>query len=312
MNKELLNSLIQATAINPQYLFDDKNGKLKNKKLECENLFCDDMLIAVRADTSCEYFPKHTHNYVEIVYMCQGKSTHLIDGEAVILNEGEFLFLNKNCVQETFKSEKNKITVNFIVHTSFFKEILQQLGSGETPLHRFIIQSIDENNKKSCYLHFCVSKVLPIQNLAENLVWNMLNNVPEKSMLARKTMSLLFLQLLNHTKEIKFGYNDNSIITSVMEYIDGNYANGTLSELSKNMFYDFNALSKQIKKYTGKNYTELVQEKRISQASLLLKSTKLSISEIAQKVGYENESYFHRLFKKHYDISPKKYRDSCK
>ena len=95
----------------------------------------------------------------------------------------------------------------------------------------------------------------------------------------------------------------------MLKYIEAHFAGGSLTELSQMLFYDFNALSKQIKKLTGKTYTELVQEKRMSHACFLLESTNLGISEISQLVGYENISYFHRVFRKFYSMSPKKYRD---
>ena len=62
---------------------------------------------------------------------------------------------------------------------------------------------------------------------------------------------------------------------------------------------------------TGKNYTELLQEKRLSQAAWLLRNTGKRVDEIANAVGYENLSYFHRLFAARFCQSPKKYRD-CK
>ena len=40
----------------------------------------------------------------------------------------------------------------------------------------------------------------------------------------------------------------------------------------------------------------------------MLEKTKLSVSDIGYDVGYENLSYFHRIFKKKYGVSPKEYR----
>ena len=63
-----------------------------------------------------------------------------------------------------------------------------------------------------------------------------------------------------------------------------------------------------LRRLTGKNYTELVQNKRLTQAAYLLETTGLSVADIGERVGYENMSYFHRIFKERYGISPKKYR----
>jgi len=69
-------------------------------------------------------------------------------------------------------------------------------------------------------------------------------------------------------------------------------------------------LSKEIKNQTGKNFTTLLQEKRMLQASYLLKQTTRPIADIIESVGYENSSFFFRKFKKAYGMSPKKYRVS--
>ena len=54
-----------------------------------------------------------------------------------------------------------------------------------------------------------------------------------------------------------------------------------------------------------------MQEKRLSQAAWLLKNTAMRVDDAARNVGYENISYFHRIFAERFGMSPKKYRD-CK
>ena len=46
-------------------------------------------LITIRPHTRFIHFPVHTHDYVEVVYMCMGSTTHIVNGNAVVLNEGE-------------------------------------------------------------------------------------------------------------------------------------------------------------------------------------------------------------------------------
>ena len=72
-------------------------------------------LIQVRPHTRFVHFPKHTHNYIEVIYMCQGRTTHIINGTEVILEAGDLLFLNQNAVQEILPAGRDDIAVNFIV-----------------------------------------------------------------------------------------------------------------------------------------------------------------------------------------------------
>lgn len=309
MRKDLIDRLITHTWDNPSLLLEGKNGE-ERIIVEGVRLMKKETLIAVRADTNTSHFPEHSHDYVEVVYMYQGTKTNIINGETVVLNQGDILFLSQNCRQENLPSTEQDIAVNFIVLPHFFERALEMLGSEETLLHSFIIQCLRGDNGKSSYLHFKVSDVQPVQNLVENLIWNLLDDRQEQRNINETTMGLILLHLLNHLDNLDYNGDGSSLIFHVLKYIEAHFAGGSLTELSQMLFYDFNALSKQIKKLTGKTYTDLVQEKRISQACFLLKSTNLGIAEISQLVGYENISYFHRIFRKSQGMSPKKYRDN--
>ena len=95
----------------------------------------------------------------------------------------------------------------------------------------------------------------------------------------------------------------------ISRYIEENYRDGSLKEVASLLHYDFYWLSHEIKNRTGKTYTEHLQEKRLSQAAFLLKSSFLTVEEVALAVGYENKSYFHRIFNAKYGTSPKKYKN---
>jgi AraC-like DNA-binding protein len=49
--------------------------------------------------------------------------------------------------------------------------------------------------------------------------------------------------------------------------------------------------------------------KRFNKAVELLNNTKLTVADIIAVVGYDNTSYFHRIFKEKYHMTPKQYRD---
>ena len=63
-----------------------------------------------------------------------------------------------------------------------------------------------------------------------------------------------------------------------------------------------------VKAQTGKTFKEHLMEKRLTKAATLLKSTALSVGDIIVMVGYENTSYFYRIFTEKYGMSPKAYR----
>ena len=153
-----------------------------------------------------------------------------------------------------------------------------------------------------------MSGVKPIQNLIENLLWTLLEETPNKRKMSQMTMALLFLQLTGHTETLLNEDQEDAAVFKVLRYVETNYAGGSFGELTEQLHYDASWLSREIKRKTGKTYTQLVQEKRLAQAAFLLKNTDRNIADISVAVGYENISYFHRIFAQTYGKSPKHYR----
>lgn len=264
-------------------------------------------LISVRKHTRFVHFPEHTHDYIEAVYMCAGETTHIINGKKIRLSEGDLLFLGQNATQEILPAGEGDIAVNFIIQPAFFDKTLEMLGAEETPIKKFLLSSLFDGEYQG-YLHFKVANVLPVQNLIENLIWTLIYNTTNKRNINQTTMGLLFMQLLNHTDMLSHESREDAAIMDVLRYIDENYKDGSLTHAANILHYDFYWLSHEIKNRTGKTYTEHLQEKRLSQSAFLLKNTSLSVEEIAIAVGYENKSYFHRIFTEKYGTTPRKYR----
>lgn len=272
-----------------------------------KKLLNDGKPIRVRTHTRFVYFPEHTHDYIEAVYMCAGQTTHIINGKKLILKEGELFFLGQNARQEILPAGEKDIAVNFIIQPSFFDKTIEMLGAEETPIKNFLLSSLLGGENQG-YLHFKVSGILPVQNLIENLIWTLISNSSNKRNINQTTMGLLFMQLLNHTDKLVYESREDEAVMDILRYIENNYKNGSLREAAKLLHYDFYWLSHEIKNRTGKTYTEHLQEKRLSQAAFLLKSSSFSVEKIALAVGYENKSYFHRIFTAKYGVSPKKYK----
>ncbi|MCM1155160.1 MAG: AraC family transcriptional regulator [Roseburia sp.] len=294
-----------------KHLYMSQEDEIRNNNtIDAGKLLEAGKLIQVRPHTRFIHFPRHTHNYIEVIYMCAGSTHHVIDGEDVILREGELLFLNQRAQQEIYPASEEDIAVNFIILPEFFEHSLKMIGEEKNLLRDFVIDCLKGENAESGYMHFKVADVLPIQNLVENLIWTIWNRQPNKRSINQTTMGLLFLQLMNHTEfmETNAQNHHQKLMIEVYRYIEEHYRTGELTELAKLLNFDLYWLSKEIKKITGRNYTELVQEKRMQQAAWLLKNTAMTVMDIGLSVGYENISYFHRLFQKYCGMTPRQYR----
>lgn len=267
-------------------------------------------LIQVRPHTRFVHFPRHAHNYIEAIYMCSGHTHHVLDGEDVWLEEGELLFLDQKIWQEIYPAGEEDIAVNFIILPQFFDYVLGMIGEEKNLLRDFVISCLVEKDETAGYMHFRVADILPVQNLLENLIWSIWNRQPNRRSINQVTMGLLFLQLMDHMElmETNAQHRGQKLMIEVYRYIEANYREGELAQLAELLNHDVCWLSRKIKEMTGKNYTELVQEKRLEQAAYLLKNTAMSVMDVGLAIGYDNASYFHRIFQKRFGTTPRKYR----
>jgi two-component system, response regulator YesN len=99
------------------------------------------------------------------------------------------------------------------------------------------------------------------------------------------------------------------MIKKALKYIDEEYGTDcTLEEVAEKLFMNPSYFSMLFKKIVGKNFSEYKSEIRIEKAKELLKLHELKIKEIADILGYCDDNYFIKDFKKHSGLSPQNFR----
>ena len=268
-------------------------------------------LIAVRTHTRFVHFPPHRHNFIEVLYVCEGSLTNIIGGKQVVIEAGELLFLNQFTRHEILPAGKNDIAINFMILPEFFDVAYTMAGSNNV-LADFLVNVLRQNEEKGEYLHFRVAEVLQIQNLLENMIYSLVTGRGDQNRINQTTMGLIFLYLLDSVQYAEMrvpNQYENMISMTTLDYIEQNYKTATLTELCVRLHLPMHVLSKMIKKNTGFNFKELLQRKRMNKAIELVCETELPISDIIAAVGYENGSYFHRVFREKYHVTPRAFRE---
>lgn len=263
--------------------------------------------IDVRPHTRFTAFPRHRHNYTEMMYVASGSITHIINEETVTVSAGDIIFLNSGCFHEIMPAEKNDIGINFIILTEFLDTVFESENDGG--VRNALISGLYGNSPT--YMHFKVSHVLPVQNLIENLVWTLFYKHDYNYLINKNTIGLLLLQLIDNTDKMECTdvtkYN-NLTVTEALKYIETSYKSASLAECSRRLHCSESGLCRLIRLYTGQTFTQILQRKRMEIAAELLIKSKLPVTEIMNAVGYENSTYFHNIFKKNYGESPAEYR----
>lgn len=268
-------------------------------------------LIAVRTHTRFVHFPSHRHNFIEVLYVCEGSLINIIGGKQVVIEAGELLFLNQFTRHEILPAGKNDIAINFMILPEFFDVAYTMAGSNNV-LADFLVNVLRQNEEKGEYLHFRVAEVLQIQNLLENMIYSLVTGRGDQNRINQTTMGLIFLYLLDSVQYAEMrvpNQYENMIAMTTLDYIEQSYKTATLTELCVKLHLPMHVLSKMIKKNTGFNFKELLQRKRMNKAIELMCETELPISDIIAAVGYENGSYFHRVFREKYHVTPRAFRE---
>lgn len=270
----------------------------------------DRKLIQIRTHTRFIDFPKHRHDFIEMMYVCKGSCTHIIDGQEITVQAGEFLLLNQYSWHEIKKAEKDDISVNFVIRPEFFDKPYTMLGFNNV-ITDFLINVLRKNSSQGEFLYFQVADILPVQNLIENMV-SMLIHEQENDPVMQTTMGLLCMHLAYHTDRLNRGVQekfDDMLVKESMEYINTQYQHASLTELADRLHQSRYSLSRLLKEKTGETFREMVQNKRFYRAQELLTESDLPVNDVILSVGYENTSYFHRKFKEKYNMTPRKYRE---
>lgn len=240
----------------------------------------------------------HFHTEIEILRVKKGSIKVRMPDEELLLNEGEVCFINPE--------EPHTITTNcdnVFYEAAVFLPSLVNFNVGHffneqfvTPLLKSAIMLPRSVNKKE--IIDIIEKIFSTESkfaILANLM-TLFSSLLESSLIKRKTTDS---SLDKHSEDIK----------KVIEYMQLHYGEKiTLAFLAGKLHFSDNYFCSFFKKYAGMTVFEYLNHLRIQKACELLKESGLSISEIAEKCGFESSSFFIKKFKEIQGCTPGMYR----
>ncbi|MDC7783178.1 AraC family transcriptional regulator [Priestia megaterium] len=317
MSYDLMNELLKITEEEEIILQDNKKVKKdiytnqSNFVIESEKFLNQDNMIMIRKHTRFVDFPKHKHNYIEINYVYNGELNQKVGNQKISLRQGELLFLNQHIEHEIQACAEEDIIINFIIQPKFFDFIFSFLNT-ENRISNFLINSLYNSTQNGQFLYFKVSEVESIQDLIKRIIIEIMSPAFMSESTIKLYMGLLMVELIKHADKAEHTEDypvQHYLIVESLKYIDEHFQSASLYELASKLNQPDYALSKEIKKATNYTFKELLQEKRLIKAKELLESTDIPIASVIDQVGYDNVSYFYRIFKNKYNQTPKQFRE---
>lgn len=255
-------------------------------------------------------FPMHWHNEMEIVYVQEGEFEECIDLEKYNVKKGDIILVNP-CVLHSFRQIENKRT---IFKSIIFNMSMLTSNTTDSSSIKYFTPFLD-----NLYISpIVISSDAPHYDELVAVIKNLIDFYSKKSeffeIKLKSELYNLFYILFSHFFELELheaSIKDNTTrnIKTILDYISENYMNPiTIDELADSVNLSKHYFMRFFKKYMGMTCIEYINDYRLNVATNLLLTTSMQITEISTSIGITNLSYFNRIFKKKYNMTPKEYR----
>lgn len=257
----------------------------------------------------------HQHPYFEFLYLYQGTLTTVLDGEILHLTEGDLCLMNLKAKHRILKGDNTRdVAFNILVLPNVFNNFFLRMNNSSSFVSSFFNEAFQYQMKSQNYLLFHRDKQ---DCIFETIVQLMIacDNTPQplQAEMLVSLFSALLAELTNqYQKHVSFGkpgQRSGRDIYEIIQYIGEHLTDISLSALADHFNYAPSYLSRIIKQYSGKNFSEIILDIRLSQAAKLLIESNRSIQEIMFSVGCTNSTWFINKFKKKFHCLPHDYRN---
>lgn len=247
----------------------------------------------------------HSHDCLEINYIIEGTGFYLIEDRRYNINKDD-IFLINNLEQHMAIHEENLKMLVFVFDKSFVWSASEEYDY----LKPFFQRGNGFSNK--------IDISEQVHAKLKSTIFNIKKEFDEKStgweLMIRAELMVSLALFFRHysgqralTKESRQSSYEK--IRSVIEYIHEHFMEElSLEELAGLASVNRSYLTCLFKKIMHMSCFDYIERVRVNHAMLLLKSTDLSVLEVALDCGFKSSSYFARVFKKIMGISPLEYR----
>ncbi len=255
--------------------------------------------------------PIHWHSDMEIIYIKKGCGTVNLDFDSYYVEAGDIIIVLPGQTHGISQLESYKIEYENIIFNADMLISKQADGLDTSYFIPLLSGNLNFNHvitSDEPYYHNIAHALDKADRLCSN-------GFPDGYELAIKGYLFeFFFELYSIAQKENFtNINSHKNIEKtkdIIRYIEENYRKSiTIDEIAAVCNFSSSHFMKYFKKVMGRSFIDYLNDYRLSMASRLLLSSTDSILEIATDCGYENLSYFNRLFKKKYGITPSAYRN---
>lgn len=256
----------------------------------------------IRPDASAHPRVMHAHeDFVEIILICSGSSEYLIHDKKYYIQPGDLLVYNAGVVHDEISGPDMEIGSYCVA-----------IGGLHMPGLRANALLPDDAG----YVFPTGQSFGDLRILFEMMFRNLASGEPRAESFCHSLMHALLVKVLTVTDGVdaiveKPVEEPHVLGRRIKEYIDRHYMEPiTLQSMGEALHISPYYLSHVFKQMSGYSPVQYLLRRRIGEAQTLLITTDLSITRIAEMVGYDTQSYFNLQFTKNVGMPPNKYRQN--
>lgn len=247
----------------------------------------------------------HRHDFFEILYLSKGTGDYIVDGNKYDIKPPCIFFMSPGQVHSIDLSRD--IEGYIFLFASDFYQIKQRNPNRLVEFPFFF--SIKQDNpplifKKQKDIKFIESlflKAIDETDNSENVSLELLRSILD--------LILTFCAALYPYEQNRLQGKGHIVVKRFFQLLEENYSkNLSVAEYANIMALTPNHLTQVINQLTGKTSSQLIKTKQTLEIKRLLAYTNLSVTEIATKMSFPDQSYFAKFFKRETGLSPLQYR----
>ena len=289
--------------------YDNQNADLPRLT---NDLFLANRSIYISKHNRYAPYPKHTHQFLELNYVLQGQCQQIINDTPYTFYEGDILLMDAGSAHAIEALGEDDLLINIVFKdTQISLKNLEELQGQNSILYQFLLKSHTHIQSAENFIVLQSDKTNKSKNLIELMLNEYFDPKPFSNQILEHYLSILLFELSRSLPTLGDTVRDaNDPYVQVLELIDQEYSTLTLAKAAKELNFNKNYLSNLIKEKGNVTFTELLNQKKIMIAQLLLKSTNFSIEKICQTVGYSNKTYFYKQFQNQFGKLPSQVRNT--
>jgi AraC-like DNA-binding protein len=262
-----------------------------------------------------EQIPLHYHDFVEMVYVAEGSGLHEYKGERYRISKGD-MFVIEPGVPHAYKADAGHFLVyNLLFQPLILESELHALSKVHSFLNFFYIEPFfrkyaDFQTRLSLDQHEHLEIMMHLDKLVQEFTHKSMGYpFIIKSRLLELFVTLSRFYSTRTNKQWPPVQDEHMLFEDISRFIKIHYAQPiSLEEVCRLSGMGITTFSFKFKNHFQKTFLEYRNGIRIDVAKDLLARTKDKVSSISGHVGFEDLSFFNRLFRRETGLSPNQYR----